>query len=69
MVHASTEGRLARRDGRRGVLLVGHVLGPLSDATLRMRRGELTVGDGPVSEQTHQIPGFDLAALGDPALR
>ena len=50
----------------RGVRLVGHVLGPLSEArTLRVREGELTVADGPVSEQKPQIAGFDILECGD----
>jgi hypothetical protein len=52
-------------DGR-GVRLGGHVLGPLSDArTLRIRGGELTVGEGPVSEQTLQIAGFNILECRD----
>jgi hypothetical protein len=50
----------------RGVRLVGHVLGPLSEArTLRIREGELTVGDGPVREQTLEIAGFNILECGD----
>ena len=49
----------------RGVRLAGDVLGPLSEArTLRTRERELTVGDGPVSEQTLQIAGFNILECG-----
>jgi hypothetical protein len=52
-------------DGR-GVRLTGHVLGPLSEAwTLRVRAGELTVGDGPVSEHALQIAGFNILECED----
>lgn len=45
----------------RGVRLDGHVLGPLTEArTIRIRAGELMVGDGPVAEQTVQIAGFKV---------
>ena len=45
----------------RGVRLEGHVLGPLTKTrTLQIRAGEVTVGDGPVSEQTLQIAGFNI---------
>jgi hypothetical protein len=50
----------------RGVRLGGHVLGPLSEArTLRLREGDLTVGDGPVSEQGLQIAGFNILECAD----
>ncbi len=45
----------------RGVRLQGHVLGPLSETrTIQIRAGETTVGDGPVSDQTVQIAGFNI---------
>jgi hypothetical protein len=50
----------------RGVRLQGHVLGPLSGArTIQIRAGEMTVGDGPVSEQTVQIAGFNILECAD----
>jgi len=50
----------------RGVRLAGHVLGPLSEArTLRIREDELSVDDGPVSEQTLQIAGFNILECAD----
>jgi hypothetical protein len=50
----------------RGVRLQGHVLGPLSQArTIRIRAGEMMVGDGPVSEQTVQIAGFNILECAD----
>jgi hypothetical protein len=51
----------------RGVRLDGHVLGPLTEArTIRIRAGELMVGDGPVAEQTVQIAGFNILECADP---
>lgn len=50
----------------RGVRLQGHVLGALSDTrTIRVRAGETIVGDGPVSEQTVQIAGFNILECAD----
>jgi hypothetical protein len=50
----------------RGVRLEGHVFGPYSEArTLRTREGELTIGDGPVSEQQLQIAGFNILECAD----
>jgi hypothetical protein len=52
-------------DGR-GVRLGGHVLGPLTESrTLRIRAGEMTVGDGPLSEQDVQIAGFNILECAD----
>jgi hypothetical protein len=50
----------------RGVRLAGHVLAPISEAqTLRVRQGELAVDDGPVTEQTLQIAGFNILECQD----
>jgi len=50
----------------RGVRLGGHVLGPLTETrTIRIRAGETLVGDGPVSEQTVQIAGFNILECAD----
>jgi hypothetical protein len=50
----------------RGVRLQGHVLGPLSEArTIQIRAGEMMVGEGPVSEQTVQIAGFNILECAD----
>jgi len=50
----------------RGVRLLGHVLGPLSESrTMRVRAGELIVGDGPVAEQTVHIAGFNILECAD----
>ena len=50
----------------RGVRLTGHVLGPLSESrTIRVREGELSVADGPVTQQTLQIAGFNLLECAD----
>ena len=45
----------------RGVRLEGHVLGPVAEAqSIRIRAGELIVGDGPVSDETVRIAGFNI---------
>jgi len=45
----------------RGVRLVGHVLAPVTEArTIRIREGERTIDETPVSEQTLQIAGFNM---------
>jgi hypothetical protein len=50
----------------RGVRLDGHVLAPLSEArTIRARQGEMNVEDGPVTEQTLQIAGFNVLECRD----
>jgi hypothetical protein len=50
----------------RGVRLQGHVLGPLSEArTIQIRAGETKIGDGPVSEETLQIAGFNILECAD----
>jgi len=50
----------------RGVRLTGHVLGPLpATRTLRIRKGDLSVDDGPVSEPTLQIAGFNILECTD----
>jgi hypothetical protein len=52
-------------DGR-GVRLMGHVLAPLSEArTIRVREGDLTIEDKPVSEQRLQIAGFNILECAD----
>ena len=50
----------------RGVRLEGHVLGPLTETrTIRVRADEMTVADGPVSEQNVQIAGFNILECAD----
>lgn len=45
----------------RGVRLGGHMLAPPTEArTMRTRAGETRVDDGPISEQSLQIAGFDI---------
>jgi hypothetical protein len=42
------------------------VLGPLTEArTIRIRAGEMMIGDGPVTEQTVQIAGFNILECAD----
>jgi len=50
----------------RGARLQGHVLGPLPEArTLRIREGELTVDEGPVTEHALRIAGFNILECAD----
>lgn len=47
-------------DGR-GVRLDGQRLSPVSDATaVRVRSGEVLLGDGPFAETKEQIAGYDV---------
>jgi hypothetical protein len=51
---------------RRGVRLQGHTLAPPSDAaTIRVRGGEVLVGDGPLVETNEPIAGFNLLECAD----
>jgi hypothetical protein len=50
----------------RGVRLTGHVLAPPSESrTIRVREGDLSVDDGPLTEQTLQIAGFNILECAD----
>jgi len=50
----------------RGVRVGGHVLAPLSATrTIRIREGDLSVDDEPVSEPTLQIAGFNILECAD----
>jgi hypothetical protein len=50
----------------RGIRLQGHVLGaPSETRTIQTRAGKTTVGDGPVSDQTVQIAGFNILECAD----
>jgi len=50
----------------RGVRLTGHVLAPVAEArTIRNRQGELKVEDGPVTEPSLQIAGFNILECRD----
>jgi hypothetical protein len=50
----------------RGVNLHGSRLGPASDATtVKVRRGELVVTDGPFAETKEQVAGYDLLECSD----
>jgi len=52
--------------GRRGVREQGHVLTPITEATtVRVRRGELLVKDGPVADGALQISGFNILDCAD----
>ncbi len=46
--------------------LGAHVLGPLTESrTIRIRAGETTVDDGPLSEQDVHIAGFNILECAD----
>jgi hypothetical protein len=50
----------------RGVRLGGHVLGPAAETrTIRIREGELTVDDGPPSDRSLRIAGFNILECAD----
>ena len=56
----ATEAWVTEMDGR-GVRLEGERLRPGSDATtVRLRGGEVVIGDGPFAETKEQIAGFDV---------
>jgi len=62
---ASLEAWLDQTIGR-GVNLHGSRLGPASDATtVKVRRGELVITDGPFAETKEQVAGYDLLECGD----
>lgn len=59
-MHAATEAWVAEMDGR-GVREQGHRLRPVRDArTVRVRKGRMSVTDGPFVETREQIAGFDI---------
>jgi hypothetical protein len=50
----------------RGVRLEGHVLGPPAETrTIRVRDGEMTIGDGPITDPAVQIAGFNILECAD----
>jgi len=50
----------------RGIRLDGSRLSPVSDATtVRVRGGEVLLGDGPFAETKEQIAGFDVIECAD----
>jgi hypothetical protein len=52
-----------REMDERGVRLQGHQLAPVSDATtVRVRKGEVLLADGPFAETKEHIGGFDILA-------
>jgi hypothetical protein len=60
-----TESWVLEMDGR-GVRLQGNQLAPMDDATtVRLRRGEVIVADGPFAETKEQIAGFDILECAD----
>lgn len=69
--HAGDDGGMSidewvdEMDGR-GVRLQGEVLRPATDATtVRVRRGELLLVDGPFAETKEVICGFDIVDCAD----
>ena len=64
-VQASLEAWLDETIGR-GVNLHGSRLGPVSDATtIKVRKGELLVTDGPFAETKERVAGYDLLECAD----
>ena len=56
----AVEAWVKEMDGR-GVRVEGHELAPVADATtIRVRRDEVLIADGPFAETKEQIAGFDL---------
>ena len=59
-MRATTEAWVTEMDGR-GIREQGHRLRPVRDArTVRVRKGRISVTDGPFVETKEQIAGFDL---------
>jgi hypothetical protein len=51
---------------RRGVRGLGNQLAPVADATtVRVRKGEVVIADGPFAEAKEQIAGFDILDCAD----
>jgi hypothetical protein len=64
-IPAAVEAWCTEMDAR-GVRLQGHVLSPPGDAkTIRLRDGEMRIGDGPVAAATEQIAGFNILDCAD----
>jgi len=62
---ARTDSWVKEMDGR-GVRLDGDRLGPVSEATtVRLRGGEVLLGDGPFAETKEQIGGYDILECAD----
>ena len=61
----TTEAWVADVDGR-GKRLIGDRLRPMDDATtVRVRKGELLITDGPFTESKDWIVGFDILECDD----
>jgi hypothetical protein len=59
-IDSETQAWVDEMDSR-GIRKVGERLRPTSDATtVRVRKGEVLLGDGPFAETKEQIAGFDL---------
>jgi hypothetical protein len=64
-IPSDTEAWVQEMDGR-GVRLQGNQLAEQTDATtVRLRRGEVVVADGPFAETKEQIAGYDLLECAD----
>jgi len=59
-----TDAWVAEMDGR-GVRLEGRALDPNDATTVRVRRGETLISDGPFAETKEVIVGFDLIECAD----
>jgi hypothetical protein len=56
---------VAEMEGR-GVRLRGQELAPVDDATtIRLRKGEMVIADGPFAETKEYIAGFDILECAD----
>jgi len=64
-IAAEVEAWVSEMDGS-GVRLLGNEVAPASDATtVRVRGGDVLLGDGPFVETKEQIAGFDLIECAD----
>ncbi len=64
-IPAAVEAWCTEMDAR-GVRLQGHVLAPLGETrTVRLRKGELLIGDGPATDMPLQIAGFNVLECAD----
>jgi hypothetical protein len=64
-IPAAVAAWVAEMDAR-GVRLQGHVLAPIAEATsLRVRAGQVLLGNGPAVEAKEQIAGFNILECAD----
>jgi hypothetical protein len=64
-IRPDAEAWVEEMDGR-GVRVMGQALAPIEDATtVRLRRSEVVIADGPFAETKEQIGGFDILDCAD----